>query len=234
MKFPQPLIPAKLRQRYQRFLADVELADGTITIAHCPNSGSMRSCNAPGSDIQLSYHPAPHRKYAYTWEMIRVNSIWVGINTLIPNRLIPESITSGKILELQGYEKIQREPSVGPGTRLDLRLQQADASCYVEIKNVTLVENEVALFPDAVTLRGQKHLLALIDLHRQGHRSVVVFLIQRQDAQLFAPADEIDPEYGRLLRLAADAGVEILPYRAVVTPEEIYLDQRLPIGWHKF
>lgn len=228
MKFPQPLIAAKLLQRYQRFLADAELADRTRITAHCPNSGSMRSCNAPGSDIWLSYHSAPRRKYAYTWEMINVNGIWVGINTLVANRFILETVRREEIAELQGYAEIRSEPAVEPGTRLDLHLRSASASCYVEIKNVTWVENDVALFPDAVTTRGQKHLSTLMQLHRQGHRSVVVFLIQRQDAQRFAPADEVDPAYGRLLRLAAASGVEILPYRAVVTPQEIRLDQRLP------
>lgn len=228
MKFSQPLIAATLLKRYQRFLADVKLADGTLATAHCPNSGSMRSCNAPGSDIQLSYHSDPRRKYAYTWEMINVNGIWVGINTLVPNRLIAESIRQQEIIELRGYPEIRHEPIIGPGTRLDLQLQNPSASCFVEIKNVTLVENGVALFPDAVTRRGQKHLLTLMEMHRLGYRSVILFLIQRQDAQCFAPADEIDPEYGRLLRWAANAGVEILPYRAVVTPQEIRLDKRLP------
>lgn len=228
MKFPQPLLAAKLLQRYQRFLADAELPDGTRITAHCPNSGSMRSCNAPGSDIRLSYHSAPRRKYAYTWEMINVNGIWVGINTLVANRLILEAVRRGEIAELQGYTEIRSEPAIEPGTRLDLHLRSASASCYVEIKNVTWVENEVALFPDAVTTRGQKHLSMLIQLHRQGHRSVVLFLIQRQDALHFAPADKVDPAYGRLLRLAADTGVEILAYRGVVTTQEIRLDQRLP------
>ncbi len=228
MKFPQPLIAAKLLKRYQRFLADAELPDGTRITAHCPNSGSMRSCNAPGSDIRLSYHPALRRKYAYTWEMINVNGIWVGINTLVANRFVLDTVRRGEIAELQGYAEIRSEPAIEPGTRLDLHLRSASASCYVEIKNVTWVENEVALFPDAVTTRGQKHLSTLIQLHRQGHRSVVVFLIQRQDAQRFAPADAVDPAYGRLLRLAAGAGIEILPYRAVVTTQEIRLDQRLP------
>ena len=227
MKFSQQLVPGNLIKRYKRFLADIQLKDGTLITAHCPNSGSMLSCDIPGSEVLLSFHQNPKRKYAYTWEMIKINSTWVGINTIVPNRFVYESIKENNISELTGYSEILREQKVGQKSRLDLMLRNENDICYVEIKNVTLVENGMALFPDAVTTRGTRHLHELINLKEQGHRAVIFFLIQREDGQSFAPADHIDPIYGTTLREAFARGVEILPYRAIVTPKEILLDRKL-------
>jgi sugar fermentation stimulation protein A len=227
MKFLQQLTPGILVQRYKRFLADVRLTDGNVITAHCPNSGSMLSCNIPGSEVMLSYHPNPKRKYPYTWEMIKIDGIWVGINTMIPNRLIYQSIIENKIPELTGYHQVMREQKVGQNSRLDLMLLADDHRCYIEIKNVTLVQDTAAQFPDAVTVRGSKHLRELIKLKQAGNRAIIFFLIQRADAQFFAPADHIDSRYGENLRNAHRAGVEILPYRAIVSPEEIRLDRKL-------
>lgn len=223
MRFPSLLVRGTLVQRYKRFLADVQLPNGGTVIAHCTNTGSMMGCKTPGSPVYLSRCDNPGRRLLYTWEMIRINGGWVGINTLHPNRLVVEGIQTGAIRELQGYMSVRREVCTRVGTRLDLCLESASGLCFVEVKNVTLASDGIAAFPDAVSARGTKHLKELIRLKRKGHRAAVVFVVQRQDCEAFRPADEIDPEYGRWLRRAFRAGVEVLPYQAHVTPEEIVL-----------
>ncbi|MDH3446298.1 MAG: DNA/RNA nuclease SfsA [Deltaproteobacteria bacterium] len=227
MRFPSKLIRGTLIQRYKRFLADVLLADHKIVTAHCTNTGSMTGCKEPGSAVYLSRSDNMTRKLPYTWELIRVQKAWVGINTMHPNRLVVEGIDGGIIQELKGYKIMRREVVTHPGTRLDLCLEGPDGSCFIEVKNVTLAVEGAAAFPDAVSERGTKHLKELIRLKRKGHRAVMVYVIQREDCDIFRPADEIDPEYGRWLRRALRAGVEALPYRAIVTPKEIVLTQRL-------
>lgn len=231
MRFPSPLITGTLIQRYKRFLADVQLPNGTTVIAHCTNTGSMTGCKTPGSPVCISRCDNPGRRLAYTWEMIRINGGWVGINTMHPNRLVAEGIETGALRELQGYSSIRREVYTRQGTRLDICLQGTRGLCFVEVKNVTLAIDGTAAFPDAVSARGTKHLKELIRLKRKGHRTAVVFVIQREDCNGFRPADEIDQEYGRWLRRAARAGVEVLPYQASVTPEEIVLTTRLGMNW---
>jgi sugar fermentation stimulation protein A len=227
MRFSSSLIRGTLVQRYKRFLAAVQLADGATVVAHCTNTGSMMGCQTPGSAVYISRCDNPRRRLAYTWEMIRVSGGWVGINTLHPNRLVAEGVETGAIHELQGYSSVRREVCTRKGTRLDLCLQGANRLCFVEVKNVTLALDGVAAFPDAVSARGTKHLKELIRLKRRGYRAAVVFVVQRQDCASFRPADEIDPEYGRWLRRALRAGVEALPYQARVTPDEIVLTARL-------
>jgi sugar fermentation stimulation protein A len=227
MRFATQLIPGTLIQRYKRFLADVRLPSGEVVTAHCTNTGSMMGCKEPGSAVYLSRSTNLNRRLAYTWELIEANGVWVGINTLHPNRLVAEAVGSGTLRELDGYPIVRREVLTRPGTRLDLCLQGKGCQCYVEVKNVTLNLDGAAAFPDAVSERGTKHLKELIRLRRRGFRSAVVFVIQRQDCAVFRPADEIDPEYGRWLRRAIRAGVEALPYRATVTPDEIVLSERL-------
>jgi sugar fermentation stimulation protein A len=227
MRFPSRLIPGTLVQRYKRFLADVRLADGRIVTAHCTNTGSMMGCMEPGSAVYLSRSDNVNRKLAYTWELIRVNNTWVGINTMHPNRLVAEGIERGIIRELGGYDNLRREVVTCPGTRLDLCLEGADRPCFVEVKNVTLNVDGAAAFPDAVSERGTRHVKELMRLKRRGHRAAIVFVIQRGDCGYFRPADEIDAEYGRWLRRAIDAGVEALPYRARVTSKEIILCEQM-------
>ena len=227
MRFKSRLIPGTLVQRYKRFLADVRLADGTIVTAHCTNTGSMMGCKEPGSAVYISRSDNQSRKLAYTWELIRVNKTWVGINTMLPNHLVAEGIERGIIGELGGYNSLRREVVTRPGTRLDLSLASAGRLCFVEVKNVSLNVDGAAAFPDSVSERGTKHLKELIRLKRRGHRAAVVFVIQRGDCDYFRPADEIDAEYGRWLRRAINAGVEALPYRARVTPKEIVLSERM-------
>jgi sugar fermentation stimulation protein A len=229
MKLPQPLHLGTLIRRYKRFLADIELESGEIVTAHCPNSGSMKGCALPGNPVLLSFNGNPHRKLRYTWEMVQVNGLWAGVNTVLPNKLAREAIEKGIVEELAGYENIHPEVRYGENSRIDLLLSGSPGRCYVEIKNVTLVAGDVALFPDSVTLRGQKHLRELIQVVREGNRGVIFFVVQRLDARSLAPADDIDPEYGMLLRLSVENGVEALAYQAHVEPGEIYLSHRLPV-----
>ena len=227
MRFPSRLIRGTLVQRYKRFLADVRLEDDEIVTAHCTNTGSMIGCKEPGSKVYISRSENLNRKLLYTWEMIKTDGRWVGINTLHPNKLVAEAVESGLITELSGYRSIRREVKVSAHTRLDLCLEGNNGSCFVEVKNVTLAANGTAAFPDAVSDRGTRHLQELMRLKRQGHRAAMVFVIQRSDCQNFRPADEIDSEYGRWLRRAVKAGVEVLPYAAKVTAREIVLTGRI-------
>ena len=229
MLFPSRLIRGTLVRRYKRFLADVRLPNGEMVTAHCTNTGSMLGCNEPGSVVYLSLSPNKGRKLAYTWEMIQIKRTWIGINTFHPNRLVAEAVEAGAIPELCGYQVIRREVKVSAHSRLDLCLEGNDGCCYVEVKNVTVSFGGAAAFPDAVSERATKHLKELIRLKRRGHRAAVVFVVQRGDCDHFRPADEIDPEYGRWLRRAVKAGVELLPYVAKVTPKGILLTGRIAV-----
>ena len=223
------LIPGILVKRYKRFMADVKLADGELVIAHCPNSGSMKECCEPGRPVYLSFHDNPKRKLKYTWELIEMPASMVGINTLIPNRLVAESIEAGLVSDLNGYDNIAREVKTSDNTRLDILLSSEDGSrCYVEIKNCTLVKEGVACFPDAVTSRGLKHLVELSSLVSKGFRCVIFYVIQRMDAKIFQPADHIDPAYGRGLRQALKHGVEIMVYDTRIDLKTIRLNCKIP------
>ncbi len=228
LKWPD-LIPGTLVRRYKRFLADVNLSSGKTVTAHCPNSGAMLECSEPGRPVYLSYHDNPKRKLKYTWELIEMPESLVGVNTLVPNRLVKKSIEGGQIKKLAGYDKVLAEAKAGEHSRLDLLLKNGKKpDCYVEIKNCTLVKDNVAKFPDAVTTRGFKHLVELQRLVAEGCRCVMFYLIQRTDAVLFQPADHIDPEYGRELRKALDNGVEILVYDVMIDMKSICVNRELP------
>lgn len=229
MLFSSPLLPGRLLARYKRFLADIELADGRTVTAHCPNSGSMAGCALPGSPVLLSASGNPSRKLPYTWELVQADGVWVGINTSLTNRLAREGIETGTVTELAGYDRLQGEVPYGFHSRLDFMLSGERGDCFVEVKNVTLAAGSRALFPDAVTVRGQKHLRDLMEIVAAGKRGVIFFVVQRSDAEAVSPADSVDPEYGRLLRTAVSKGVEAIAYRAIVSPAEIYLSQPLPV-----
>lgn len=225
-----PLIPGTLIKRYKRFLADIKFEDGNIITAHCPNSGSMTACSQPGRPVYVSQHDNPRRKLKYTWELIDMPGSLVGVNTLVPNRLVKKSIQDGEVEALIGYDTVKPEIKVGQGTRLDLLLTRGEnEKCYVEVKNCTLVTDGVACFPDAVTTRGQKHLAELQKLRKEGNRCVMFFLVQRMDAEVFKPADHIDPAYGQALRRARKSGVEILVYDVNINLERIVLRRRVPL-----
>ena len=227
MKWPK-LIQGTLIRRYQRFKAEVRLRNNHMVTALCPNTGSMIACSEPGRPVYLSRQNAPHRKLKYTWEIIKMPTSLVGVNTGVPNKLVKESILAGKIPELTGYDRVRSEVPYGRNSRIDLLLEKDRQQCFVEIKNCTLVENGVACFPDAVTTRGQKHLKELQQQVRQGHRSVMFYLVQRMDAGLFRPADHIDTEYGRGLRQAIKTGVEILVYDVRIDFTHIGINKPVP------
>jgi len=232
MKFAAPLVEGRLVRRYKRFLADVELAAGGAITAACPNTGSMMGCCEPGSRVWLSESDSPTRKYRHTWEIVESARELVGINTGLPNRLVREAIETGVIAGLSGYGSIRPEVAFGEErSRIDLLLEDAARpACYVEVKNVTAaVTGRVALFPDAVSERGAKHLRELMRLKGQGLRAVLVFCVQRGGVDEVRPADAIDPAYGRTLREAIAAGVEVMAWRAKVTTRDIAIDARLAV-----
>jgi sugar fermentation stimulation protein A len=229
MRFSPPLQRAVLLKRYKRFLADVRLENATMLTVHCPNSGSMRGCAEPDMEVCISDSQNPNRKYRYTLEMVRPRFCWVGINTARTNDIVEEGIRSGKIPELDNLQELKREVRTSPISRLDFRLRQGAREIYVEVKHCSLVENGRAMFPDAVTERGTKHLQELMILRERGHRAVILFCVQRQDADLFTPAAHIDPRYAAVLEQAAAKGVDILAYQAAVFPQEIRILRRLPI-----
>jgi len=229
MRFP-PLVRGTLLRRYKRFMADVELDDGTVVTAHCANSGSMLDVAVPGRPVLLSHHDDGKRKLIYTWELIRLRTSWVGVNTALPNHLVAEAIAKGRIPELAGYADLRREVKYGANSRIDILLQDPDrADAYVEVKNTTLARGRVARFPDAVTVRGQKHLGDLMAEVKRGHRAVLVFWVFRTDCDRFQPADDIDPRYGALLRQAVARGVEVMAVEARVDRRGATARGQLPI-----
>lgn len=222
------MVHGTLIRRYKRFLADVKLDDGTVVVAHCTNSGSMKSCLENGAEVYLSPVSDPSRKTRFTWEMIKIGGNWVGINTANPNKLAFEYISSGKIHGLTGFTKVTREVVFGD-SRFDIFAENETGKCFIEVKNVTLKEGKYALFPDAVTTRGQKHLKTLMEVKKNGMRAVMLYIIQRTDVEIFAPAKDIDPEYAETLKQAANEGVEIFAVQAEVSPERIELVLKLPV-----
>ncbi|MGB0467372.1 MAG: DNA/RNA nuclease SfsA [Pontibacterium sp.] len=226
------LIEGRLIRRYKRFLADIELPDGRQVTAHCPNTGSMKHCAEPGSRVWLLDSANPKRKYPLGWELVEIDQQFLCcINTGRANKLIREGIESGVIRELQGYSTIRQEVRYGENSRIDLLLEADNQpSVYVEVKNLTLLEEDGwGSFPDAVTTRGAKHLVELMAMVREGHRAVMIFCVPHAGIQRVRPADAIDPKYGQLLRQAADAGVEVLAYGASLTEQEVRITQALPV-----
>jgi len=224
-----PLIKGTLIKRYKRFLSDVRLESGEKVTAFTPNTGSMMGCSQPESPVRLSFQNNPNRKYSHTLELVYANNTWVGVNTNVPNILVREAIEQGVIPELAGYDTIRPEVRYGENSRIDLLLSRGDDPCYVEVKNVTLVRNGVAAFPDAVTARGAKHLRELVTEIEKGNRGVMVYIVQREDGTVFRPAEDIDPFYVRTLRQALNSGIEMLAYQARVNEKEITVRRKLPI-----
>jgi len=232
MRFPAPLVTGTLVRRYKRFLADVILDDGTAVTAACPNTGSMMGLAMPGLRVHLSISDSPARKYRHTWELVEVDGALVGINTGHPNRLAEEAIMAGVVGELAGHRELKREVKYGRNSRGDILLSGEDGRhTYVEVKNVHLSRScGLAEFPDAVTARGARHLDELAAMAAQGHRAVMLFLVQRSDAERFALARDIDPTYAIAFERARAAGVEMLAYACRLSPQEIVVDRALPIA----
>ncbi|WP_031386625.1 DNA/RNA nuclease SfsA [Desulfonatronum thiodismutans] len=231
MLLPQPLITGVLIRRYKRFLADVRLENGEVVTAHTPNTGSMLGCSSPGSLVWLSRADNPKRKYPWTWELTETEAgVLVGIHTGRSNGLVWEALAEGKAAELAGYRPVRREVVVENG-RLDMLLENAEGrACYVEVKNVTAVDEQgTAIFPDAVSVRASRHLETLAELVGKGHRAVIFFCVQRGDARRLSPADVIDPVYGQTHRRVSALGVEALAWRADVSQRAIALETPLPV-----
>jgi sugar fermentation stimulation protein A len=222
-KYP-PLVSGRLIKRYKRFFADIELDTGEIITAHCPNTGPMTGIYVPDSLVLVSKSDNPKRKLAYTWEMVKLDSTWVGTNTAMPNRVVKLGLAQKLFPELTNrYNQVRSEVPYGreKKSKIDFLLSGHNQPViYVEVKCVTLSKDSLALFPDTVTTRGQKHLQELTELVPKV-KAVMLYFINRGDCDRFAPSDSCDPKYGELLRLAVAEGVEVLPYRFEITPEGI-------------
>ncbi|MFT6342958.1 MAG: sugar fermentation stimulation protein A [Paraglaciecola sp.] len=235
MQFSSPLIQGTLIKRYKRFLADVQLTDGSIVIAHCPNTGAMTGCAEPGWQVWLSPSDNPKRKLSYTWEVVLTDQHhWIGINTQKANVLVKEAIQQNKISELLGYKTLQAEVKFGEeNSRIDFLLTDPEKDdCYVEVKSVTLLQEDTlqgsaGYFPDAKTLRGQKHLRELSHISSQGKRAVLFFCVQHSGIKSVQIATHIDPDYAKELKEAMLNGVQILCYGCDINSEKIYINQNL-------
>jgi sugar fermentation stimulation protein A len=238
MQFTPALETVTLLRRYKRFLADVRRDDGSEITVHCPNTGSMKNCLLPNQPQRalISDSGNPSRKYRHTLEALQVaHGHWAGVNTGRSNALVEEAVRSGRIAELEPGSGVEREVRFGD-SRFDLALgERQDPHTFIEVKNVTLgpapsePDHGIIAFPDAVTERGQKHLLTLIDVVASGRRAVLFFCVQHTGAVAARPADEIDPRYGALLREAVARGVEVLAWRVRLQPDCFALDAPLPV-----
>jgi sugar fermentation stimulation protein A len=230
MHFPSPLTRGALVQRYKRFFADVALDDGTEITAHCPNPGAMLGLNTPGLRAWVSRSDDPKRKLAHTLELVEADGGLVGINTMHPNRLVAEALTADAIPELAGYASHRREVRYGAASRIDFLLESPGRPpCWLEVKNCHLMrEPGLAEFPDCVAARSLKHLNELSRMVAEGHRAVMLFVVQRTDCDRFAACAELDPAYARGLLEAAEAGVEVLVRGCTISPEAVALAQAIP------
>ena len=236
MRIELPVIEGFLVKRYKRFLADVTLEDGSTITAHCPNPGSLLGCQPPGARVVLRDHgqTGGKRKLRYTLQTIEVEETWVNVDTGLANPLVGEAIEAGAIPEL-AWEmdlgaRLLREVRVGERSRLDFVLEQPNGTrTLLEVKSTTLAVAGTALFPDAQTERGRRHLAELESAVRGGERALLLLCVGRSDVEAFAPADAIDPEWGKALRSAMKAGVEVLAYATRVHPDELHIGAWLPV-----
>jgi sugar fermentation stimulation protein A len=231
MKYKKPLIEGILLKRYKRFLADVEvLGSGEQILAHVPNSGSMLGVRDPGSLCRISHSDSKTRKIPYTLEMVRpAHGSWVGVNTSLPNALVLEAFNKGLIKEWKKFKEAKCEVKINDKSRLDMMLSCGDTKHYVEVKNVSMAKPPMAVFPDAITERGQKHLQDLVKLAKKGHGAEVFFVVQREDCEVFRPCDEIDPVYGELLRWAVKEKVKARAWACKMGEDFIDLHRELEI-----
>jgi len=231
MQFSSPLIPGVFLRRYKRFFADVRLDDGRVVIAHCANSGSMKTCFVEGGRVWLTHDDLPQRKLKYTWQIAAVGRTRIFLHPTTSNTLAKEAIERGTLVELTAYSQIQTEPRINPHTRFDLLLTRADGGkCFVEVKSATLAVGPGRIaFPDAVSERATKHLHELVNQAKLGNRAVLLFSANRTDALSVEPAAEIDPVYAEALRWASRHGVEILAYRAAISTKRVELSERIAV-----
>lgn len=229
MQLPTPMLRGRLLKRYKRFLADIELENGEIVTAHCPNSGSMKNLIGDNPFVHISQSDNPKRKLRYTLELIERGDDLVTAHSVKANTVTVDAINEGVISQLTDYTTIRTEVPYGTGSRIDILLENKERKCYVEVKSVTLLEGDTLMFPDAVTTRGQKHLQELIRVKKAGHRAVIFFAALHTGGNLFSPADHIDATYGTMLRDAQREGVEILAYQAEISPLQVRLVRELSI-----
>ncbi|WP_337262170.1 MULTISPECIES: DNA/RNA nuclease SfsA [unclassified Serratia (in: enterobacteria)] len=231
MIFTPPLKPATLIKRYKRFLADAITPEGETFTLHCANTGAMTGCATPGDTLWYSTSDNAKRKYAHSWELTQTQQgDWICVNTLRANTLVREAIEQNLIDELSGYSKISSEVKYGDeNSRIDLLLQAENrVNCYIEVKSVTLLQHERGYFPDAVTLRGQKHLRELQSVVENGQRAVLFFAVLHTGIEQVAPAHHIDARYAALLAQVRQAGVEVICYGATLSPDGLSLCEKLP------
>jgi sugar fermentation stimulation protein A len=230
MLLPQPLVRGHLTARYKRFFADVTLEDGREVVAHCPNPGAMLGLKDPGLPVWVSHSDDPKRKLAWTLQLVEADGGVIGINTLLPNKLVAEALAAEVIPELAGYETIRPEVKYGEASRVDFLLTHPDRpSCWLEVKNVHLKRaGSLAEFPDCVAARSARHLRELSAMVGVGDRAVVLFVVQRTDCEVFTACRELDPAFATALDEAADAGVEVLVYACEISQEAIRIERAIP------
>lgn len=232
MLFEPVLQQGRLQKRYKRFLADIISAEGQPLTIHCPNTGSMKNCLLPDSPCWYWDSANPQRKLPHTLELVTTPSGHLAcVNTARPNALVKEAIINGTVTELQDYQQLKTEVRYGEeNSRIDILLSGGQQSVYIEVKNTTLLEDDgIGYFPDAVSERASKHLRELMSVVEAGHRGVIFFCVNHTGIERVRPADHIDPSYGRLLREAAGAGVELLAYRSVISAQAIQLYTKLAV-----
>lgn len=230
LRFPSPVVQAKFLRRYQRFFADFELADGTLATAHCANPGSMKTCLVEGANCWLTTSDNPKRKLRYTWQVVELDGEKVFVNPALANDVVVAAIREGAVTEFSDYSLVEREVRVSENTRIDLVLKGPAPTCFVEVKCATMAGGpQQALFPDAVTLRGTRHLRELMQLRASGLRAMLFFCVSREHALTVAPADHIDPRYGAALREAVAAGVEVLAYTCDISHQGVRLARRVSL-----
>ena len=225
----EKLIKGKLLKRYKRFLADIILENKEIITAHVPNSGAMTSCIEENCDVWLTFHDNPKRKLKYTLELTLINENLICTNTGVANKIAIEAIKNGTIKELQNYSSLKPEQKYGQNSRIDILLENENEKCYVEVKSVSLKIDDYLAFPDAVTSRGTKHLNELYEMTLQGHRAVMLYVIQRTDNLPFRLACEIDKKYCEAFNEVTKQGVEVLVYQSDINYETIIINKRLDL-----
>ena len=229
MEFTKSLIKGKLIKRYKRFFADVKINKKIVT-AHCPNTGSMKGLLKEGNDVYLKKSDNPKRKLKYGLEIIKANKKLVGVNTHLANKIVNHGLENNLISELKNSDTIRSEVFFDKETRFDFLLEKNNQKIFVEVKNVTLFrDKETAEFPDAITSRGSKHLLTLIDAIKKGYNSYLIFLVQIQNMEYFKIAKDIDSKYYENYLIAKKAGVNFLAYRCNISSKKIYIDKKIKI-----
>ena len=229
MEFTKSLVKGKLIKRYKRFFTDVKLQNETVT-AHCPNTGSMKGLLDEGNEVYLLPNNDPKRKLKYGLEIIKTRKNLVGVNTHMANKIVHHGLSNNLIKELKENETIQAEVFFNKETRFDFLARKNGQKSFIEVKNVTLFRDKLtAEFPDAITSRGSKHLLTLIDAIKKGYKAYLIFLVQIQNMEKFKIAKDIDSEYYKNYLVAKKAGVNFLAYRCKISPKEILLEKRIDI-----